>query len=202
MDVKKNDGIDNNNLENKFEKKSNEKSSGPDDNITMGILTDHMEFVEEIIKIDIETFGNDYPPEMKESLAEKWRNAFLEDSKKESSKESPPMTVVALSNNKLVGYTALEQKLGDSDEYLIPSEYLDLGPYFCGGYVDPEYRKMGVLKRMMEFCEENMKKLGYPDIYLIPLTLDLKKSFERMGYYDVIPDSTLEQGFLMKKDLK
>lgn len=58
------------------------------------------------------------------------------------------------------------------------------GMYLCGLATRMEYRKRGIMKRLMLEAENSIKMRGYDLTFLIPADDHLREYYKRMGYYN------------------
>lgn len=61
------------------------------------------------------------------------------------------------------------------------------GLYLCGLATAPEYRKQGIMERLIEHAEEEAKKSGYDFLFLIPANDHLRKYYSRFNFEDAFP---------------
>lgn len=58
------------------------------------------------------------------------------------------------------------------------------GVYLCGLATRPEYRRMGIMSRLMNEAEDEMIRRGKDLLFLIPADEHLRSYYARMGYYN------------------
>ncbi|MDD2325183.1 MAG: GNAT family N-acetyltransferase [Alphaproteobacteria bacterium] len=86
-----------------------------------------------------------------------------------------PLTLVALSGGKPAGMVSLwaEDFIGRPD----------LSPWMASVYVHPFHRKKGIALSLIKRLEEEAKRLGYEDIYLV--TEESKGLYEKNGWQEI-----------------
>lgn len=58
------------------------------------------------------------------------------------------------------------------------------GLYLCGLATDPEYRKGGIMSKMIEEISVNANRRGYSFLFLIPADSDLVKYYQKRGFIE------------------
>lgn len=55
----------------------------------------------------------------------------------------------------------------------------DLTPNICALYIEEEYRKLGIAKKLLDFVCKDLSTMGYQDVYLITEHMDF---YEKCGW--------------------
>lgn len=98
-----------------------------------------------------------------------WNQPDNKNSLKRKIADNPDSILVAIEEGKIIGTTII---------------VYDFMPFIFRVAVDPEYRKKGVAKQLMETAEEQLKKRGYDHVNILVAAGDekLQHLYERRGY--------------------
>ena len=121
---------------------------------------------------------HNYPGGLDEAIAyyhSKWGRegnyAFIEDAVKNSNDDDLPQFFVLLKGESIVGCCGLI--IND----LISRH--DLYPWICGVFVEESERNQGLAGKLLEYTENEAKRVGYQTVYL---STDHTRFYERYGW--------------------
>ena len=131
-------------------------------------LADHPEHIPKLAAWFYEQWRWFLPPESSASTIEAKFRTHL-------NRDAPPIALVALHGNELLGTASL--RVNDMDVFA------ELRPWLGGVYVAPEHRKKGVGRRLVAAVERKALELGYQSIHLF--TFDQAAFYQGLGWQQV-----------------
>lgn len=101
-----------------------------------------------------------------------------------------PLTFIALLNDKLIGMCSL---------YEHAEIKLNVSPWLCKLFVEEEFRKQGIGRRLVEAAQAKVRALGYKHLYLYTTQEKNRIWYEKLGFYLVRTDTIMNrQAFVMR----